>query len=123
MNRFTAHIALEPVFSAQGRSFFRPSHEGPIFRGGGESNYTCPHCGHVLAELVPESQIFDLVLECGICRELCEFARLPPGAKAAGGYVFVPARPYQLGQTIELAPHVLMIGEGAITGGGSPFWN
>jgi hypothetical protein len=123
MNRFKAHTPLEPVFSAQGRSCLRPSHDGPVFRGGGDSNYICPHCGHVLAELVPESQIFDLVVECGICHELSEFARLPQGAQAAGSYLFVAATPYGLGQTIELAPHVLIIGDGAITGGGSPFWN
>jgi hypothetical protein len=122
MSRFKAHTPLEPVFSTGGRALLHPQHDGPVFRGGGDSNYVCPHCGHVLAESVMDSHIFDIVIQCNACDGLAEFERLPPGA-VASGYVFVPARPYKLGDTIELKAKSLIIGEGAITGGGSPLWN
>ncbi len=122
MNKSQPHTPLQPATSNQGRAVIHPKYEGPIFRGGGDCNYTCPHCGHVLAESVAETSIFDLIVECGACHKLSEFDRLPQGAMAAGA-VFMPARQYHFSEPVELRVATFIIGEGAITGGGTPLWN
>ena len=122
MSSITAHTPLQPVIKVQGRAVVHLRHRGPAFCGGGTCNYTCPHCGKVLAESVAESSIFDLVVQCGDCDKLSEFDRLPPGAKAAG-YVFMPARQYRFSDTVNLAKATFIVGEGSITGGGTPQWN
>ena len=122
MNSFQAHTPLQPATQIQGRAVVHPKYDGPIFRGGGDCSYTCPHCGHVLAESVARMSIFDLVVECGACHKLSEFDRLPQGAMAAG-YVFLPARQYHFSQAVELRVATFIIGEGTVTGGGTPLWN
>jgi DNA-directed RNA polymerase subunit RPC12/RpoP len=116
--RFQLAKAADP--SDRSRIFV--DHAGPAFFGGGDTTYTCGHCGKPVASLVAADRIWDLVVECGHCQRASEFPRLPPGATATG-YVFFPKGRYRITAAIDTSTGALMIGEGAVTGGGTRFKN
>ncbi len=115
-------IELPKASATANRAIIFVDHAGPAFFGGGEITYACAHCGKPLANLVASERIWDLVVECGHCRGASEFPRLPKGAKATG-YLYFPRGRYRITSAIDTSKGVLMIGEGAITGGGTQFKN
>lgn len=95
------------------QAVIRTDHDGITFRGEGDIDYTCPHCGRLLAEKMENGKVWDLVIECFGCKKASEFPRLPVGAQAVG-YVYYPEGVYRLTETIPVKRGVLMIGIGAI---------
>lgn len=117
-----ARFTLSKSTNAAGRSVIFVDYSGPAFFGGGDATFVCAHCGEPVASLVAPDRIWDLIVECGHCRGASEFPRLPAGAQASG-YVYFPPGRYRITAAVETANGALLIGHGAITGGGSTFRN
>lgn len=115
-------LQLPKAGDASARASIFVDHAGPAFFGGGDTTYTCGHCGKPVASLVASDRIWDLVVECGHCPRASEFPRLPPGATVSG-YVFFPKGCYRITAALDTSAGVLMIGEGTVTGGGTRFKN
>jgi len=117
-----SRVTLAKAKVSAARAVIFTDHSGPTFFGGGDTTFVCPHCGGTIANLVAADQIWDLVVECGKCRGACEFPRLPEGAKATG-YVYVPPGRYRITASLDMSKGALMIGHGAVTGGGVRYPN
>jgi hypothetical protein len=70
-------VALSPATSTTGRTVFVQKAMAPVFRGEGQIDFACAHCGNILAERIEPWQIQNCVAECGICRHSSEFAAAP----------------------------------------------
>lgn len=65
---------LTPVVAdPKTHAIMKPTFRGPVFRGQENWDFTCPHCGDVLAESVGERQFRSVVIECGNCHKQSAF--------------------------------------------------
>ncbi len=113
-------MALTKVTTIEGRAVLMPDSGTVSLRGAEGVDWACPDCSTVVAETTPIDRVWDLVVQCQECGTYSEFPRLPAGASAVG-YVFFPVGHYRLSSSVEIKTAVLIIGVGAITGGGVTF--
>jgi phage FluMu protein Com len=55
------------IEDAEGLSILAPRMPEPDFRGGGDINWVCGHCDHLLVECMLPGQIEDIVIKCFSC--------------------------------------------------------
>jgi phage FluMu protein Com len=87
---------LKAVATLKNRSAIRQDFDGPVFFGKRGLDYTCPHCGNLLAKSLPAGVVYDIVIECGQCKKLSEFPTRPPNAAVGAGWVFFPVGIYRI---------------------------
>jgi phage FluMu protein Com len=56
--------------NGEGFSVIVPSTDVPAFKGGGDINWVCGHCGHLVAQAMLPGQIKDIVIKCFSCASL-----------------------------------------------------
>lgn len=131
MALITERLALEPATITSAHAVLRLGYHAPAFRGNGSVDFTCPGCGHVLAErvatgtrewphsdpasgvrwqVVAPNSVWDLRVICPVCGEVSAFPDFDDKHTALVSDVYVfPAGKHTVTAPFDLTAGALVV--------------